>query len=87
MNSDAKHLRINQTKPFVGCIDIALLDRGMIIPDEDHFMRHYINSKTQRRLSLECLNTVRATYNYYCMEYSVFISNMYIQQALMAVEG
>ena len=59
MNSDAKYLGINQTKPFFGCIEL-FLDGRSITTDEDHFMRHYINSATHKRLSLECLNTVRS---------------------------
>ena len=58
MNSDSRNLEITQTKPFFGCIDLAL-DGTEITKSRDHFIQHYVNSGIQKRLSLECLNTVR----------------------------
>lgn len=57
MNSDAKHLGIMQTKPFFGCM-IVDLDQQDIILKTEHFVKYYINSSIQKRLSLACLNIV-----------------------------
>ena len=58
VHSDARQLRINQTQSFFGCIGLTLNNReiGTI---RDHFIKYYVNSVTQKRLSLECLNAVR----------------------------
>lgn len=56
--SDARHLKIIQTKPFFGCIGLTL-DTYEISESVEHFTNHYINSKIQKRVSLECLNKVR----------------------------
>ena len=57
--SDARQLRINQTKPFFGCIDLTFDNNKGITLFTDHFIKYYVNSTIQKRLSLDCLNTVR----------------------------
>ena len=85
MNSDARHLEITQTKPFFGCIDLALDGTG-IEKSRAHLIKYYVNSSIQKKLSLECLNIVRdLKHSKYCTSIFVSTSNMHIQQALMGV--